>query len=287
MSNTLLKYSREYIFDFKHKNIHLINSEENKLLSEILKQIQNNIKHKTKKNDKDNNWKKKINRTNVVMYHDEIDKISKKININLNKLAEQNYNKILKNITEYITDENILEIFINNIFDKCLEQHNYCILYIKLLKEIYFTNSEYEKFAKCKLLEKSNNIIANMLSTENFENLNYNDFCNNNKIKNSNIGCFKLIGELFNNNILDNIDIIIDILNHILKDIEEIDNKEMKELYFDCLSNLIIITKKNKKNVNEDIIEIVEKIKSIKNNKTIIHSKLKFKIMDFMDKYNK
>lgn len=285
--STILKYSRESIFDFKNKNINLINLENNTILNDILKQIQLTIKTKSKKNDKDNGWKKKINRTNIVMYHDEMDKISKKININLNKLAEQNYSKILKNISEYITDENILEILINNIFVKCLEQHNYCVLYVKLLQEIYFTNKQYEEFAKVKLLEKSNNIINNMLSTENFEDSNYNDFCNNNKIKNSNIGCFKLIGELFNNNIICDIDIIINILNHILKDIETIDNKEMKELYFDCLSNLIIITKKNKKKVDENIIKIVEKMECLKNNKGIIHSKLKFKIMDFMDKFNK
>ena len=57
--------------------------------------------------------------------------------------------------------------------------------------------------------------------------------------------------------------------------------KKKKEIYFDCFSNLIINTWESF--YNNVFKTLIERIKLNMNNKEIVHSKLKFKIMDLLD----
>ena len=68
-----------------------------------------------KKSFNNDTWRRKKPKISALEYKDDTDKISKKINVNLNKLSDSNFDAISNNIVELISEHS----FFNNLFRCC------------------------------------------------------------------------------------------------------------------------------------------------------------------------
>jgi len=192
----------------------------------------------------------------------------KEINSMINKLTDQNYLILKKEIIQKINAEHIIPYIIQKLTESSIKHHIYIPLYVGILKEI-------ESTKKASLLLK----LCNKYHTEYFYGLDqvkdeslYVQLCNVNKNTDNIIGFSLFISYLEKEEIIDNfIDKVIDKYMHNLSFKNDI------ELY------KMLLSFENIANIHYQIIPIrfQESLKNIK--KETSSSKIRFKIMDILN----
>ena len=285
MALQTVTFTRDFFFFVKKNSQFSIKEEIKTNLMEIEKII--NISN----NDKQlgsNNWRK----PKSIIDKDKMSKnelIKTQVTGLLNKLSPKNYKKIEEGIMKIYDDNKdedfILELFIDNIFTKAVMQSTYCPYYVKLINHLVKIDNELNQFITLRC-----NTYSDMLKMENKTSLTkteketYDEFCEKLKKKKYKAGYSQFIGELYNNNLI-NEKIITECINLFISNLENLlfedddteDNNEFIEDNIICICNLIETTYKNinHNKINKKLIEI----RTTAN----IERRLKFKIMDLND----
>ena len=226
-------------------------------LKEFLDNIDTNKKYYRIGINKNQRFKKVINEDSQTI---------KDINSLINKLTEENYEKIKGIILEKIKEEYMLPYIIEKLVENSILHHIYIPLYIKLLQEINFPK---KKSILIKICDKYysnlfNNTIDNSLSS-------YEKLCNENKKIDNIIGYSLFISHLEKENIIDNyIDKVLDPFINDLLEKNEIDTYKM-------LISFYSISKIHYTIVPERYQKILKKLQ-----KSTKSSKIRFKIMDIL-----
>jgi hypothetical protein len=306
---SIIRYSNQYIYSLKNtclnnipdmvnEKIKKIDKELSSSYSYTSKQIKISKRNNSRKNN-NNGWKKVARKK--IFNGDKLNNfelIQRRINGTLNKLNKDNFN-LIKNEIITITKsseniENILEYVINCLFKKAINQESYCYLYIQLYQEIINNLRDYTELITNILITRCNGYM-DTISSNNSSDLedveNYDLICKIIEKKKNIYGYSNFIVELFNKNIIkfSLLKIFVDKL--FINILEKRGNTEYElfiELNIDCI--FIILTK-----INSEIIHGVDKQEIIKyfdclqeyKTKTIINSKIKFKIMDIMEVFKK
>ena len=173
----------------------------------ILEDIENEANiYKSQKNKKlnDPNWRKKKPKIQALEYKDDLDKLTKKININLNKLSETNFQKIKENIFELIGNEqHLFDIFINSLFNKSIAQHSFCKIYVRFYKIICDSELNIDNYLQNFFNNKYDELHETFnCDTEIADVKNYSDFCDDTKKKSLKIGSMGFFAELYNINLI-------------------------------------------------------------------------------------
>ena len=217
------------------------------------------------------------------------EEIKKKFNGNLNKLSNQNYDKIWENIKNiYLENKDDFDFicFVDSIFDKATMQPVYCPLYVKMcndmIKELNSLNlgEEFSKLIidKCeefkKMIEEINDKKDDVLDVSN-----YDDFCEKTKNKVYKKGFAQFIGELYKSEFLkgdfleDYVKALVDnTLNTLNNDDNNVENNII------CLEKLIETCFNYRELQSKSFFENIKLIKDHE----ILPKKLKFKIMDIL-----
>ena len=189
----------------------------------------------------------------------------KKINSLINKLTEDTYENIIKEVLPLLK-RHILSYIIENIIEKSLLHHIYIELYVKLLNNIN------KKLNINILLNKEIETKYRTLMSTKIKDETYDDLCE----KNNNLD--KITG----------LSILISHLENVIKinnDSKIIINDLLQKINYDDLDNLfkIIVCIYNILKNNTSIKILYEKkLNEIMQNKKI-NSRIKFKIMDILD----
>ena len=284
---TVFVYTRDFLLENKVDSI--LPFEVNKILEGISEEANKNksLRSSSKKNY-DTTWRKKKPQIKALQYKDELDKISKKININLNKLTESNFVSISNSIIELVNTEELLDILINAIFDKAIAQPTYCKLYVKFCNLICELDINTDNYIQNLLVNKCAEMIAsfNIAQITNSDINNYDNFCEDLKKKLNKIGSVRFIGELYNFNLIDNSK-IQNILEGLFNNIYSSLDKNIIELFADGIFSIMETIWDKLKDELPDLFKIyISKIEEISLNKEYI-PKIRFKMMDIVDKYKK
>ncbi len=273
-------------------------------LDEITKIIKNNTgftyydknKQKYRRNFKNNSspqWRKEKKVIIKKTINSDIDKYNYEINSLLNKLSRKNFDDISSKILNYynksLDDESttkLINLFIDNIFTKAVAQPIYCPFYVKFLKLFN------EKFNiddllknKCddfkKIIDKTKKEIKDDMTAQE----EYDEFCENNLKKMHKQGFSQFIGELFNNQMI-NETLIIESIDFFIFNLESVINcseeEEQIENIIICLDKIIRTTLDKLKTLNYDFSSILGKINDFY--KSYNKSKrLKYKILDIIE----
>ena len=183
----------------------------------------------------------------------------------LNKITDMNYKKISNDIINKL-DENILEIIIDNILEKCILQSTYSKYLIYIINEIHKS----DKYNIPKLVKKVLAKIYTKINKPIINNTEYDELCNKNKKTDNLIGYYRIIILMDKYTIIDN-DIlkIIDTLINLIKEGDD------QYKYIQCLYSIIDI---NPLLLNQmDINELKNLKEHIKTKKTL------FKLLDILD----
>ena len=159
----------------------------------------------------------------------------------LNKITNNNFKDLVKIIYSICIKNNLTTFLIENIFSLAINQSFYCSYYVKILK--YFLENIDNKtvindYINIKCSEFKNISTTNYIKDN--KDLNYDEFCENNKLKIYKKGYSQFLGELFLNNII-SYKLIIDNL-------------------FILLTNLINIIDSKNYDFIEDIILCIDKL---------------------------
>jgi translation initiation factor 4G len=306
-----IQYTREFILKLKLdenetliKNTSLISSLITTDFLDILKTIEtfaiDNIPTNNSKSKNQNYNKKKKYRDNCRIpavrpqtflnkVGEKSDEIKKSVNGNLNKLSNQNYDKIWSYIkTIYLENKDDFDFifFIESIFDKATMQPTYCPLYVKLCNDMIIElksielDEEFTKLIIDKCVEFKNMIEEiNNKNDDIMDVSDYDDFCLKTKKKVYKKGFAQFIGELYKSNFLketfieEYVKALVDnTLNTLDKDDENVENNII------CLEKLIE-TCFNYRELQQK--SFFANIKLIKDHPKL-SKKLKFKILDIL-----
>ena len=217
------------------------------------------------------------------------EEIMKNVNGNLNKLSNQNYDKIWENIQK-IYNENKDDFdyvaYVESIFDKATMQPIYCPIYVKLCNDMISQLKEQKldgEFTKL-ITDKCHN-FKNMIQEINESNddvLNvddYDDFCAKNKQKIYKKGFAQFIGELYKCDFLDGLfleDYVKALVDNTLNTLNQNDINVENNII--CLQQLIDTCFNYRELQSKSFFE---NIKIIKDHDKLT-KKLKFKIMDIL-----
>lgn len=201
----------------------------------------------------------------------------------LNKITNNNYNELVKIIYTICVTNNLTEFLIEHIFTLAINQSIYCSYYVQIIK--YFLEnlentiiiSDYinKKCSEFKKITVTNNIKDNT-------NLNYEQFCENNKLKLYKKGYSQFLGELFLNKII-NYNLIIENVFVLISNLEIIINSDNNTFIEDLILCIEKICSTILKNINkEDKQKIFNSFENI--DYTKISMRLKFKILDLKEK---
>lgn len=223
----------------------------------------------------------------------ELDLFKEKLNSNLNKISNSNF-EIIKNNIENLINTNNKSLEYQNacleiIFDKSINESNFGKLYSRVcdfIIEIYGENFRNLIIDKCNDFYKNN--IVRVFNSEQFKNVNYEELCNLNKEKSKLIGSFIFMGGLYNNSII-NYDFIINYFNILIDSLFDKSNENDYEKYIECLVNFTEnIGKKMEEELGEDFKTVVlDKLLEIKNNRSKFKPRSRFLIMDLIDLHSK
>ena len=199
----------------------------------------------------------------------------KEINSYLNKLTENNTDKIIENIKVRLDNKSYLnDMIIENILSKCIQQPSYINCYIEVLLNIFHNYERlYEK------IEGSVDILYEkiMKDTDEVEASEYLQFCAKNKKLDLLIGYSILITELEKKSIFD--DKIHKFLNFFLDIIDNHENMDERYRGVQCLYNIF-------KSYYEEDTELpqgfIDKLNLLKNKEKSM--KIKFKLMDILER---
>ena len=209
------------------------------------------------------------------------------LNLNLNKLSSKLYDniskKIIQTIHEYGLDKS-QDIILHIIFEKSINEKQYAGLYCKLciqLIELY--GDEF----KNQILKQSENFyhtnIKNISETPNQDD--YDQFCDNNKLKKKVIGIYIFMAYLYTNNII-SYEILLKYIDSLF---ETIYKEKEHETNIICLCELISIAGKyleynldKHKDTSFKTI-ILERLLKIKADSQTFKPKLRFLVMNVID----
>jgi translation initiation factor 4G len=309
-----IQYTRDFIIEIKDgkksnitQNTTLVNTLINEYFLENLKIIEKNAvdnipTQNNYKGSKSNYGKKKkyfakdkvrTPATRPVTFLNKVgeksDEIMKNVNGNLNKLSNQNYDKIWENILKIYTDnkdEFDYIAYVESIFDKATMQPTYCPLYVKLCNDMISQLKETELDEEfTKLITDKCHGFKNMIQEINDSNddvlnvADYEDFCAKNKQRIYKKGFSQFIGELYKSEFLDGqfledyvkalVDNTVDTLN---KDDTNVENNII------CFQQLIDTCFNYRELQGKSFFDNIRVIKDHPN----LPKKLKFKIMDIL-----
>lgn len=199
--------------------------------------------------------------------------LEKKINCNLNKLAEENIENIYKIISVILNErkEILLDYTIKNLLNKAISQPIYSNLYAKFYKKFY--DKETKKIF-IKLFNDLINLLENKLNYN--DDKNYESFCNYIKDKTRFIGLFNFISELYHIRIINKQQILY--YNKYLIDKMKNDQENV-EKYFETLYKFSINIK-DKKIITNNLKNLNEVRDNEKNN---LGMKYKFMLIDLKE----
>jgi translation initiation factor 4G len=281
-------YTRDYIISLKDEN-NLELPEITKLFSTLSIEANKNRSSRSKKSFNNDTWRRKKPKISALEYKDDTDKISKKINVNLNKLSDSNFDAISNNIVELISEHSFLIIFLDAVFNKAIEQPTYCKVYIKLCKLICGLEINKDDFLESILIKKCNEMINNF--NENTSSIadvkDYDNFCKDTKNKLTKIGSVRFIGELYNINMI-NTEAICLLVNSFIQQFKNENFKtDLLDLLSDSISQLLYTIWDKLSTEKADLFEnIITDIRKFSKNKSY-PPKIRFKMMDIGDKYKK
>ena len=217
------------------------------------------------------------------------EEVKKRFNGNLNKLSNQNYDKIWENIKNiYLENKDDFDFicFVDSIFDKATMQPTYCPLYVRMcndmIKELSSLNLG-EEFTK--LIINKCEAFKNMIQDINDKkddilNVNdYDDFCEKTKNKVYKKGFAQFIGELYKSEFLKG-----DFLEEYVKALVDNTLNTLEKNDANVENNIICLEKLIETCFNYRELQsksFFENIKLIKDHK-VLPKKLKFKIMDIL-----
>ena len=192
----------------------------------------------------------------------------KKINSNINKCTETNYDEIIKLIINDINKNNhLINLIIENLLEKCILHHIYIHIYIKMINEIN------KNINVIRILNNTLNKYYDIIFNHNYvkSDNKYDDLCNENKQTDNMIGFLMLITYLDKDDIIK--ERIDGLLQNIFTNILEKDNDEIFKL-LNCIQNICKVSK-------DYMINYIETIKQLKDKK--YNSKVRCKVMDIED----
>ena len=259
-----------------------------------LKNTSYNSKHSNSNSNTNKGSSKswRITKTKIVAENiSDIDKHKFEINALLNKLSPKNFTSITEQINKYyeIEDEKdiLIDSTIDNIFLKAVMQPVYCPYYVKFLK---IMKEEYKKddIIDNKCLEFKYIINPKVDETQDkevmtlSENEKYDLFCKANKEKKYKEGYSQFIGELFNNNMINNTTLEKNVALFV-ECLETSSSEDAKSTFVEdiiiCVCQLFETVSNREKVI---IKSYCERVLSIKENKDL-PKRLKFKLMDLKD----
>ena len=201
----------------------------------------------------------------------------------LNKITNKNFDDIVKIIYTICTHQQLTNFLIENIFKLALNQSIYCGFYVKIIK-YFLDNINNREVINKYILDKCSEFkkLSQTKIIKNNENLSYEEFCENNKLKIYKKGYSQFLGELFLNKIL-NYKIIIETLNNLINNLKMVINSNNNDFIEDiilcidklCTTILNELTNIDKKKILKDINNL---------DFTKISLRLKFKIIDLKEK---
>jgi hypothetical protein len=180
------------------------------------------------------------------------DAMKNKIVSDLNKISQQNYESVLKNIVgvySRIADDErpwALRLIITN----ATRQHVFADLYVSLYRDIVKSSPE-DKVTAEKILQEFLNQHKETILTELSNGDNYDEFCEANKVKTSRIGLSIFLAEASNINMIPpeiigkHAAVLVDVLDTIRLNASTIP-KESSENQVDCVLKFFTIVAKTK-----------------------------------------
>ena len=315
MCENPIQYNRQFILDIKLGEKNSLVKDKNLIDSLITEQFLNNLKIIERLSVDNipthNNFKGKhtgfSGKKNKKFYRDrnrpipkrpttflnkvgeKSDEIKKSVNCNLNKLSNQNYEKIWENIKNiYLENKEDFDFisFVDSIFDKATMQPVYCPLYVKMCNDMISelkTIKLDEEFTKL-IIDKCHE-FKNMIDDINekkddiLDVSNYDDFCEKNKNRIYKKGFAQFIGELYKSEFLD-----CSFIEQYVKALVDNTLNTLNNEDFNVENNIICLEKLIDTCFNYRELQsktFFENIKLIKDH-VILPKKLKFKIMDIL-----
>ena len=149
----------------------------------------------------------------------------------LNKITNKNFDDIVKIIYTICTHQQLTNFLIENIFKLALNQSIYCGFYVKIIK-YFLDNINNREVINKYILDKCSEFkkLSQTKIIKNNENLSYEEFCENNKLKIYKKGYSQFLGELFLNKIID-YKIIIETLNNLINNLKMVINSNRTLLF--------------------------------------------------------
>jgi len=261
-------YTKEFFINIKMSSI-------NSIIPEELQEIMNEIDKMLFK-DQANDWRNKP-KPNFLRKNndDQVELIKQDINGCLNKLSLGNFDHLYPKISELMEKYDNWDYFIDLLFNKSIIQPIFCPIYVKLLKKI--NNNEMIMELLETKIKNYEDILSNHQIRDNSE-LNYDEFCQNNKNKIIKGGYSQFIGELYMFDLCKYKTILTNI-NLFVKNIENNDDTfEDNIICLDKLSRTI----KGAMNIH-DKYTLKKSIETIINTNSSLTTRLKFKLMDLVD----
>jgi len=210
------------------------------------------------------------------------------INLNLNKLSVKLYDtistKIIHTIEEYGLEKARM-IILDLIFNKSITEKQFAHLYCKLCLQLI---ELYDEQFKTDILEKSDTYYSEHVKKVFIkkDNISYDEFCDNNKLKKKLIGIFIFVAHLYVQGIISN-GIILKYIESLFTSIY---NSKEYEVEIYCVCELVpIVGKKLEKDLLEDDFSedfntiIIDKLKKITQNKQRYKAKHRFLILNVLD----
>ena len=210
------------------------------------------------------NWKNSISKEEEQKKNED-DITLEKIRSILNKLTLKTLDNLKDKIVEYIAENtDLLNKTISYMFEMAVIQRIYCNIYAKLC--VYLNNIYGETTIKQSLLamcKKSFSEQFKILDVNEQED--YDSFCAAMKEKKKFIGIFDLVGNLYQENLVEN-NTIWNYFRLLFKNLESGLDEDTREKYSECLKNLTLKVGKKYKTENiERFTKIIENIKEYSN----------------------
>ena len=223
-----------------------------------------------------------------------MDELFNQLRESLNKLTKDNFDnnskKIIDKISEFdVNSENITQIC-NLIFDTSSKNGFYSEVYANLCKKLI------EKYPIMNLIikdefEKYKVMFDNINYVD--PNVDYDEFCKNNKENETRMSIGKFFTNLMNNNIISYekiYELVLTLQNNLYNNQNDIDERKKNDMYVENISNIIQVGhEKLKQHPNWELI--YKKIEYLSNIDTKKHkgisSKCVFTYMDILEYLNK
>lgn len=258
----MTRYNIDYFYNQRHNN------KNKELPISVIKILNMN----TKINMKIDERKLKIFDRTTKNFNKE--DLQKKINSNLNKLANENLENIYAVIKVILKEreEMLLDYTIKNLLNKAIMQPIFCDLYAKFYKKFY--NKQTQKIF-IKMFDDLLKLLDNTLNYN--DDQNYDSFCKFMKDKSKFNGLFNFISSLYREEMINEKQV-----NHYLKYLikkMETEKTDDTEKYFETVCRFLLNIK-NKKMIKDNVGRLL----NIRNDPTNnLGMKYKFMCMDLKD----